>query len=92
MTRNHKIAGIYPIYRFSGSAILDFRVGGAVQTKPYEILRVDGPSTPIWVESVASLEIAKARIAQLGQKVPGEYIIFHSPNSKIVANLICVHS
>ena len=58
-----------------------------MQTKPYDILRTDGLGAPIWLEAVASIEVAKARIAMLGQNFPGEYIIFHSPSSKIVGNM-----
>jgi hypothetical protein len=40
--------------------------------------------TPIWLEAVASLEMAKARIFELAQDLPGEYIIFHAATSEIV--------
>jgi hypothetical protein len=56
-----------------------------VQAKPYAILRMDELGTPIWVEASASLELAKARIAELAQSFPGEYAIFHSASSRIVA-------
>jgi hypothetical protein len=59
----------------------------AREALPFDILRMDGSGTPIWLEAVASLEIAKARIAELGQNFPGEYVIFHSATSKIVANI-----
>jgi hypothetical protein len=50
----------------------------------YDILRRDAHGIPIWLEAVASLEIAKARIFELAQHLPGEYIIFHSATSEIV--------
>jgi hypothetical protein len=50
----------------------------------YDILRRDADGTAIWLEAVASLEIAKARIFELAQHLPGEYIIFHSATSKIL--------
>jgi hypothetical protein len=40
--------------------------------------------TPVWVEAVASLEIAKTRVTELAQSFPGEYVIIHSETSKIV--------
>jgi hypothetical protein len=49
-----------------------------------DILRRDAQDTPIWLEAVASLEMAKARIFELAQHLPGEYIIFHSATSEIV--------
>ena len=58
-----------------------------MQTKPYHILRMDRLGTPIWVEAVASLAIAKTRVAKLGEISSGEYVIFHSPTSRIVANI-----
>jgi len=50
----------------------------------YDILRRDAHGTPIWLEAVASLEMAKARIFELAQHLPGEYIIFHAATSEIV--------
>jgi hypothetical protein len=50
----------------------------------HDILRRDADGTAIWLEAVASLEIAKARVFELAQHLPGEYIIFHSATSEIV--------
>jgi hypothetical protein len=58
-----------------------------MQAKPYDILRMDELGTPIWIEAVASLEIAKARVSELAQRSPSEYVIFHSASSKIVAKI-----
>jgi hypothetical protein len=70
------------------SVIVDSELGSAVQL-PFDILRMDGCGTPMWVEAVASLELAKARISELEQNTPSEYVIFHSATSKIVA---AIHS
>jgi hypothetical protein len=86
IARKAKDTGIYLIDRSSVSAIFDSTVG-SMQTKPYDILRTDGLGTPIWVEAVASVEIAKRRIADLSEKLPGEYVIFHAAASKIVAKI-----
>jgi hypothetical protein len=51
---------------------------------PYDILRRDAHGTLIWLEAVESLEIAKARILELSQHLPGEYIVFHSATSRIM--------
>jgi hypothetical protein len=51
---------------------------------PYDILRRDAHGTLIWLEAVESLQIAKARIFELSQHLPGEYIIFHSATSEIM--------
>ena len=50
----------------------------------YDILRKDAQGNPIWLEAVASLDMAKARIFELAQDLPGEYIIFHAATSEIV--------
>ena len=58
-----------------------------MQTLSYDILRKDAMGTPIWLEAAPDLESAKARVSELAASAPGEYVIFHSPTSKIVANL-----
>lgn len=63
------------------------RGGDAVPTLSYEILRKDALGTPIWLEAAPNFEAAKARASELAARAPGEYVIFHSPTSKIVANL-----
>ena len=43
---------------------------------PFDIFRVDTPGEMLWIEAVAELESAKARVAALMQAKPGEYMIF----------------
>lgn len=52
---------------------------------PYDILRRDAAGTAIWVEAVADLEVAKARIFHLAERYPAEYLIFRLATSQIVA-------
>ena len=58
-----------------------------MQTLSHDILRRDALGTLIWIEAAASIETAKARILHLAERFPGEYVIFHQPTAKIVANL-----
>jgi hypothetical protein len=43
---------------------------------PFEIFRFDISNEMLWIEAVADLEIAKARVAELMQAKPCEYLIF----------------
>jgi len=55
----------------------------------YEILRKDAHGTPIWLEAVASLEMAKARIFELAQHLPANTSSFtqrHQDVNKIQFN------
>lgn len=43
---------------------------------PFDIFRVDSPGGILWIEAVAELDAAKARVAALMQTTPCEYLIF----------------
>ena len=43
---------------------------------PFDIFRVDAPGDMLWIEAVAELDAAKARVAALMQAKPCEYLIF----------------
>ncbi len=43
---------------------------------PFDIFRVDEADGMSWIEAVAELEAAKARVAALMQVKPCEYLIF----------------
>ena len=43
---------------------------------PFDIFRADGPGGILWIEAVAELEAAKARVGALMQTTPCEYLIF----------------
>ena len=47
-----------------------------VMVAPFDIFRVDAPGGVLWIEAVAELEGAKARVAALMQTTPCEYLIF----------------
>jgi len=47
-----------------------------VMVAPFDIFRVDAPGGMLWIEAVAELEGAKARVAALMQTAPCEYLIF----------------
>src|SRR5580692_5274055 len=42
---------------------------------PFDIFKVDAPGGMLWIEAVAELEPAKARVAALMQTTPCEYLI-----------------
>jgi len=43
---------------------------------PFDIFRVEAPNGMLWIEAVAELEAATARVAALMQAEPAEYMIF----------------
>jgi hypothetical protein len=43
---------------------------------PFDIFRVDEPGGTLWIEAVAELDAAKARVTALMQTTPCEYLIF----------------
>jgi len=52
----------------------------------YDILRTNVLGQPIWIEGVADLDAAKARILHLAERFPGDYVVFHPATASIVAN------
>ena len=57
-----------------------------MQTKPFDILRTDAVGQANWIEAVADLGAARARILHLAERFPGEYVVFHQATARIVAN------
>jgi len=43
---------------------------------PFDIFECDRSNEMLWIEAVSDLEIAKARVAELIQAKPCEYLIF----------------
>jgi hypothetical protein len=43
---------------------------------PFDVFRSDISNEMLWIEAVADLDIAKARVAALMQAKPCEYLIF----------------
>jgi hypothetical protein len=52
-------------------------------TVSYDIFR-RLPGGPMWIETVADLEDAKERLANLIESRPGDYFVFDASSSKIV--------
>jgi hypothetical protein len=44
--------------------------------EPFEIFRVCNDDQPVWLETEAALDRAKARVEELGAANPGEYLIY----------------
>jgi len=43
---------------------------------PFDIFKVTEDSQPLWREAAYTLDLAKARVHELGKSAPGEYLIF----------------
>jgi hypothetical protein len=54
-------------------------------TLPYDIFRKLPDGTPIWIEAVASLDMAKARLSNLRDHEPGDYIVYDASHSRFIA-------
>ena len=52
---------------------------------PFDIFRVDAPDGMLWIEAVAELEAAKARVTALMQVKPGEYLIFSQKTGRKIS-------
>jgi hypothetical protein len=42
---------------------------------PFDIFQIMQDKQPLWLESAFTLETAKARVRELGESRPGEYLI-----------------
>jgi hypothetical protein len=51
----------------------------------YDILRKDSHGAPVWLETVAGVQAAKARTLHLAERFPADYLIFHQGSARIVA-------
>lgn len=43
---------------------------------PFDIFKVSEDSHPLWLEPASTLDLAKARVQEMGKSAPGEYLIF----------------
>ena len=43
---------------------------------PLDVFKVEADGNLLWLEAAQTLDAAKARIAVLGAKSPGEYVIY----------------
>lgn len=50
----------------------------------YDIFRKDLLGTPVWMESVQDIEMAKIRLTELAQRSPGEYFVVSQETQEIV--------
>jgi hypothetical protein len=56
----------------------------AMRLAPYDIFRKDLLGTPVWMEAVQNLEIAKCRVRELALRSPAEYFVFSQETEKVV--------
>lgn len=52
---------------------------------PFDIFMVETPDGMLWIEAVAELESAKARVAELMQAKPREYLIFSQQTGRKIS-------
>lgn len=52
----------------------------------YDILRKNSHGAAVWIEAVAGVQAAKARIWHLAERFPADYLIFHQGSARIVAS------
>jgi hypothetical protein len=43
---------------------------------PFDIFQVLEDRQPLWLEAASTLDVAKARVQEMGKSAPGEYLIF----------------
>jgi hypothetical protein len=43
---------------------------------PFDILKTETAGSLVWLETAATLDIARSRVEALGLTSPGEYVIF----------------
>ncbi len=52
----------------------------------FDIMKVDGDESLIWVEAAEDLSAAKVRVWELLFGSPGEYIVFNQETKQLVAH------
>jgi hypothetical protein len=52
---------------------------------PFDIFQVIDDRQPLWVESASTLEVAKARVKELGKDRPGEYLVFSQKTGRKIS-------
>ncbi len=57
-----------------------------MKAAPYDIFRKDLLGTPVWMEAVEDIEMAKLRVTELAGRSPGEYFVFCQESQEIVSN------
>lgn len=51
----------------------------------YDIFKRDEHGMPVWVDKAADLDTARARIIQLSNVAPGQYLVIHSRTGRVIA-------
>ena len=54
----------------------------------YDIFKKLPSGSPIWIEAVQGLELARIRLDTLMKVDPGNYLLYDLANAKVVENLI----
>lgn len=54
----------------------------------YDIFKKLPSGSPIWIEAVQGLELARIRLATLVKADPGDYLLYDLTNAKIIENSI----
>ena len=56
----------------------------------YNLFTEDARGTPVWLDAVADLEVARIRLMKLASANPGEYFIFNLRTRQVVTSLVSV--
>jgi hypothetical protein len=66
--------------------ILRYLEAFSVKGASYDIFRKDLLGTPVWMEAVQDIEMAKLRMMELSRRSPGEYFVLSQQTQEIVSN------
>ncbi len=55
---------------------------------PFDIFKVSEDSQPLWREAASTLDLAKARVHEMGKSAPGEYLIFSQKTGHSISMVI----
>jgi hypothetical protein len=62
--------------------------GNRMSEPVYNLFTEDARGTPVWLDAVADLEVARTRLMKLASANPGEYFIFNVRTRQIVTSLV----
>lgn len=58
----------------------------------YDIFKRNERGIPVWVDTAKDAESARARIIELSQASPGQYLVFHSRTGRMITTGTLVSS
>ena len=52
-----------------------------------DLFRKDVRGNPVWIDTVEDIDVARRRLSQLAEALPGEYFVFDQRSHSIVASV-----